>query len=219
VPASRALPARRARERGATVEVVDRGEARLVVLLVVRRRHVAPWCELESAEPLVARLGSESLAWWQERFPGMGGTSGTSMNGSLVVAHGREAGELAQFGRRTERFEWLDGEGIAALEPDLGGRSARRCSSGKKGTSIHERRLRLSRTDLASWECNPFWRHCGRRAADGGQRVGCGRVSCAVGLQDRRQTENAKAGDPSRARCVIDCTGLAARGSSKTSAV
>jgi glycine oxidase len=77
---------------------------------------LAPWCELESAEPLIAQLGGESIAWWRERFPG------TALNGSLVVAHGRDAGELAQFARRTERFEWLDGAGIGALEPDLAGR-------------------------------------------------------------------------------------------------
>jgi len=51
-----------------------------------------------------------------------GEISGDGLNGSLVVAHGRDAGELAQFGRRTERFEWLDGAGIGALEPDLAGR-------------------------------------------------------------------------------------------------
>ncbi|MGH8325536.1 MAG: FAD-dependent oxidoreductase, partial [Steroidobacteraceae bacterium] len=46
----------------------------------------------------------------------------TVRRGSLIVAHGRDAGELRQFARRTERFEWLDAQGIAALEPDLAGR-------------------------------------------------------------------------------------------------
>jgi glycine oxidase len=46
-------------------------------------------------------------------------------NGCLVVAHGRDVGELVQLSRRTERFEWLDGGMIAALEPDLGGRFER----------------------------------------------------------------------------------------------
>jgi glycine oxidase len=32
---------------------------------------------------------------------------------------------LTQFSRRTERFEWLDGAGIGALEPDLAGRFSR----------------------------------------------------------------------------------------------
>lgn len=104
-------------ERGATVEVVDRGK-RLgsASCSWYAGGMLTPWCELESAEPMVARLGSEGIAWWRERFPG------TVLNGSLVIAHGRDAGDLAQFSRRTERFEWLDSDAIAALEPDLGGR-------------------------------------------------------------------------------------------------
>ncbi len=104
-------------ERGLTVEVLER----------TRRLGsgccswyaggmLAPWCELESAEPLIATLGAESLAWWREKFPG------TVLAGSLVIAHGRDSGELKHFARRTERFEWLEGEAIAALEPDLAGR-------------------------------------------------------------------------------------------------
>jgi glycine oxidase len=104
-------------ERGASVEVLDRGE-RLGSSSCswYAGGMLAPWCELESAEPLVARLGTEGIVWWRDRFPG------TTQNGSLVIAHGRDAGELARFARRTERFEWLDGESIAALEPDLSGR-------------------------------------------------------------------------------------------------
>ena len=77
---------------------------------------LAPWCELESCGPLIARLGEESLPWWREHFPG------TVVNGTLVVAHGRDVAELAQFAPRTVRFEQVDGEAIGALEPDLAGR-------------------------------------------------------------------------------------------------
>ncbi len=104
-------------ERGAEVEVLDRGE-RLGASCCswFAGGMLAPWCELESAEPLIATLGGESVAWWRERF------GGTVMSGSLVVAHGRDTGELERFGRRTDQFERLDGAGIAALEPDLAGR-------------------------------------------------------------------------------------------------
>src|ERR1700726_1576583 len=92
-------------ERGAVVEVFDRGEKLgSSSCSWYAGGMLAPWCELESAEPLVSRLGTESIAWWRDRFPG------TARNGSLVIAHGRDAGELAHFARRTERFEWLDGE-------------------------------------------------------------------------------------------------------------
>jgi glycine oxidase len=104
-------------ERGLAVEVLERGE-RLGAGCCswYAGGMLAPWCERESAEPLVATLGVESLAWWPARFPR------TVLKGSLVVAHGRDAGELRQFARRTERYQWLETEGIGALEPDLAGR-------------------------------------------------------------------------------------------------
>lgn len=104
-------------ERGATVEVLERAE-RLGSsgCSWFAGGMLAPWCELQSAEPLVVRLGTEGIAWWRERFPA------TAMNGTLVVAHGRNGGELVQFSRRTEQFEWLDGNAISDLEPDLTGR-------------------------------------------------------------------------------------------------
>jgi glycine oxidase len=104
-------------ERGVAVEVLERGE-RLGAggCSWYAGGMLAPWCERESAEPPVATLGLESLSWWPARFPG------TVLRGSLVVAHGRDTGELRQFARRTERFEWLDGERLGALEPDLAGR-------------------------------------------------------------------------------------------------
>ena len=104
-------------ERGADVEVVDRSEKLGAAgCSWYAGGMLAPWCELESAEPLIAKLGAESLSWWRARLPS------TALNGSLVVAHGRDTGELANFSRRTEQFEWLDGEALARLEPDLGGR-------------------------------------------------------------------------------------------------
>jgi glycine oxidase len=104
-------------ERGMAVEVLERGE-RLgsTGCSGYAGGMLAPWCELENADPLVARLGVESIAWWRQRFAGI------VMNGSLVIAHGRDAGDLRQFAGRTERFEWLDGAGLSALEPDLAGR-------------------------------------------------------------------------------------------------
>jgi glycine oxidase len=104
-------------ERGAEVEVLERGE-RLGACCCswFAGGMLAPWCELERAEPLIATLGAESIAWWRDRF------AGTAVHGSLVVAHGRDAAELERFARRTEHFEWLDDRAIAALEPDLAGR-------------------------------------------------------------------------------------------------
>jgi glycine oxidase len=163
-------------ERGATVEVLESGEALGTSSCSwYAGGMLAPWCEFESAEPLVARLGGESLAWWQRRFPG------TTLNGSLVVAHGRDAADLAQFSRRTERFEWLDGGGIAALEPDLGGRFNQALYFREEGHLDP----RAALVALA------------QRLRDLGVPIQFGTPAVAKKLTGR---------------CVINCTGLAARG-------
>ena len=80
---------------------------------------LAPWCEGESAEEPVIRLGQRAADWW-ERHAG-----GVDRNGTLVVAPSRDRSELRRFGQRTSRFEEIDGEAIAGLEPDLAGRFSR----------------------------------------------------------------------------------------------
>lgn len=80
---------------------------------------LAPFCEGETAEEPVVRLGQEAAGWW--RAHGAEVTAG----GTLVVALGRDAGELARFARRTAGHVSLDGAGVAALEPDLAGRFAK----------------------------------------------------------------------------------------------
>jgi glycine oxidase len=168
-------------ERGADVEVVDRGE-RLGASACswYAGGMLAPWCELESAEPLIAKLGTESIAWWRERFPG------TVLNGSLVVAHGRDTGELANFSRRTEKFEWLDGDSVASVEPDLRGRFNKALFFKDEG-------------------------HLDPRAALAflAQRLEELRVPIRFGVTVA--VAPACWGAPSSARQVVDCTGLAAR--------
>jgi glycine oxidase len=107
-------------QRGAAVEVFERG-ARLGTAACswFAGGMLAPWCERENSAPLVAQLGVESIPWWQEHF------AGTVVNGTLVVAHARDTAELTQFGWRTEHFQALDGQAVAALEPELAGRFAR----------------------------------------------------------------------------------------------
>jgi glycine oxidase len=81
---------------------------------------LAPWCELEDgAEPLIADLGLESLAWWRARFPGL------HQGGTLVLAAGRDLPDLTRFAQRTQQYQWLVREQIAQLEPDLADRFER----------------------------------------------------------------------------------------------
>lgn len=77
---------------------------------------LAPFCEGESAEEPVVRLGQEAANWWARHGAEVGRA------GTLVVALGRDRGELDRFARRTERHERVGAEWIAAREPDLAGR-------------------------------------------------------------------------------------------------
>jgi len=115
-------------ERGVAVEILERS-ARLGAPACswFAGGMLAPWCELESCDPLIARLGAESIPWWQERF------AGTVVNGTLVVAHGRDAADLTQFAGRTAHFEPLAREDLAALEPDLAGRFSQGLYFGDEG--------------------------------------------------------------------------------------
>lgn len=80
---------------------------------------LAPWCEGESAEEPVVRLGQQAADWW-ERHAG-----GVVRQGTLVVAPSRDRPELRRFGQRTSHFDEIEGEAIAGLEPDLAGRFSR----------------------------------------------------------------------------------------------
>lgn len=77
---------------------------------------LAPFCESETAEEPVVRLGQEAAAWWERQ--------GVTVHrrGTLVLTLGRDRRELDRFARRVAGREMLDPAGLAALEPDLGDR-------------------------------------------------------------------------------------------------
>jgi glycine oxidase len=77
---------------------------------------LAPYCEREASEPLIARLGIRSLQLWRDEFPG------TPFNGSLVVAHPRDRADYERFARLTSGHQRLDAEAVLRLEPSLDGR-------------------------------------------------------------------------------------------------
>ncbi|MDP1961307.1 MAG: FAD-dependent oxidoreductase [Reyranella sp.] len=107
-------------ERGARVEVVDRGRALGEGSCSWQAGGMlAPWCELVTTDAVVAERGGLAIDWWLNRFPG------TIRNGSLVVAQPRDAADLTRFAQRTERFDWIEADRIAELEPDLAGRYRR----------------------------------------------------------------------------------------------
>src|SRR5579872_5204600 len=77
---------------------------------------LAPWCEAESTEPVIVRLGLRSLTLWRDYFPD------TPFNGSLVVAHARDRADFERFARRTSGYRRLDARGVGEIEPSLEGR-------------------------------------------------------------------------------------------------
>jgi glycine oxidase len=79
---------------------------------------LGPFCETEVYAPVVLEFGLESTRLWLETFPG------TVANGTLVVAAGRDSGEVEHFARLTRGHERLDAAAISRLEPDLAGRFA-----------------------------------------------------------------------------------------------
>ncbi|RVD57518.1 FAD-dependent oxidoreductase [Mesorhizobium sp. M2D.F.Ca.ET.185.01.1.1] len=81
---------------------------------------LAPWCERESAEEAVLKLGRGAADWWDAALPGH-----VSRGGTLVLAPARDIGELDRFGRRTSGFRKLGAGEIAAFEPALAGRFGR----------------------------------------------------------------------------------------------
>jgi len=56
---------------------------------------LAPWCESETAEPVISRLGERALDLWRRELPD------TPFNGSLVVAHSRDRSDFERFARLT----------------------------------------------------------------------------------------------------------------------
>ncbi|MEO8320050.1 MAG: FAD-dependent oxidoreductase, partial [Bradyrhizobium sp.] len=77
---------------------------------------LAPWCEAETSEPVISRLGLRSLDLWRKHFPQ------TPFNGSLVVAHARDRADFERFAKLTSGHTRLDAQGLRELEPSLEGR-------------------------------------------------------------------------------------------------
>ncbi len=77
---------------------------------------LAPWCEAETSEPVISRLGIRSLDLWRQHFPQ------TPFKGSLVVAHARDRADFERFAKLTTNRRRLDAQALHELEPALEGR-------------------------------------------------------------------------------------------------
>ena len=92
---------------------------------------IAPYCEMETAEFLIARIGLDSYYAWKELVKAIDPSIFFADRGSLVVAHVNHQAELDHLKHRivqhplAEKTGDVDGEGISALEPELKGRFQR----------------------------------------------------------------------------------------------
>lgn len=77
---------------------------------------LAPFCEGETAEEPVIRLGQDAIGWWaRQGVP-------VTHRGTIVLTLGRDRRDLDRFARRTVGHALLDAKGLTTLEPDLGDR-------------------------------------------------------------------------------------------------
>src|ERR1035438_1813176 len=72
---------------------------------------LAPWCEAETSEPVISRLGIRSPDLWRQHFPQ------TPFKGSLVVAHARDRSDFELFAKLTSGHRRLDAQALSELEP------------------------------------------------------------------------------------------------------
>jgi glycine oxidase len=118
---------------------------------------LAPWCEGESSEPIIMRLGTRSLDLWREQLPE------TPFNGSLIVSHPRDRADFERFARLTTEHTRLDAAGVAELEPSLDGRFREGLFFPGEGhveprnvlPKLHEKLTAAGGTIRFEAECNP----------------------------------------------------------------
>ncbi|WP_366142195.1 FAD-dependent oxidoreductase [uncultured Tateyamaria sp.] len=102
-------------KRGSEVTVHDAAEPGAGSVSRYAGGMLAPFCEGESAEDEVVRLGRQAADWWAEITP-------VTRRGTLVVAPQRDRAELTRFARRTKGHRLISTAEITELEPALGGR-------------------------------------------------------------------------------------------------
>jgi glycine oxidase len=103
-------------ERGARVQLIERAASVGRGCSWYAGGMLAPWCERENAEELIATLGAAGIDWWCRHVPA------TARRGTLVVAQARDTLELTRFARRTTQWRWVEGASLQALEPELAAR-------------------------------------------------------------------------------------------------
>lgn len=74
---------------------------------------LAPDCEADAADATIVDLGRRSIELWPTLIPGI------TFNGALVLGNRRQPTAIDDYSTFVLNYEWIDEEGIAALEPSL----------------------------------------------------------------------------------------------------
>lgn len=157
---------------------------------------IAPYCELETAEFLIARIGYEAFQIWPEIMKELSPDLFFCNKGSLVVAHQNDMGELTDLKERIadhplrSEMEDLNEQGIGKVEPELEGRFTR-------GLYYPLEAAIDNREVLAALE----------------KKLEDSSVQCHMNtlVTDIKPNEITVKGEVCKFDCVIDCRGLAAR--------
>ena len=101
---------------GYSVKVIERDDAAMThATSHFAGGMLAPWCEQETSEPVITRLGTRSLDLWRTELPD------TPFNGSLVGSHPRDRNDFDRFARLAPEHRRLNAGEIAQIEPSLDG--------------------------------------------------------------------------------------------------
>ncbi|WP_279481638.1 FAD-dependent oxidoreductase [Aureimonas sp. SK2] len=104
-------------EAGERVVVHERGTDLSASASWLAGGMLAPFCEASVADDSIVAPGLEGIGFWAR-------VTEVERHGTLVVAGGRDAGDLRQFGARTRSHRSVGADELAGLEPDLAGRFA-----------------------------------------------------------------------------------------------
>lgn len=127
------LMAWRLSSSGMSIKLFEKGDGSGVTTCSwVGAGMIAPFAELEKAEPFIATLGLASLDLWQAWLPQLSKPVYFQREGSLIVAHNQDAADLEGLRRAVSRraarqdvMTAVDAAGIADLEPELSTRFQR----------------------------------------------------------------------------------------------
>ncbi|PID63578.1 MAG: FAD-dependent oxidoreductase [Gammaproteobacteria bacterium] len=81
---------------------------------------LAPFCEMESAEPLVGELSPYSMNYWRKLCEADNSTNCRyEQNGTVVISPNRDHNMLTHFAQKTQAWERMDAQRLHTLEPVL----------------------------------------------------------------------------------------------------